>query len=411
MIAFDIILHVGTTHPRMNILSTRRQIAIPFAALALFAAVSSAQRGTVPTWRVSRGLIVSASAESLDRPIRPIVTRLGTIFVADNANGMVSAYDGVGRRLSRAGGKGRGPGELQEFTQVRGSIGDSAWFCSTQQLRVVVYSPQGKPARTSSLPSLGRLPAGSTSQVIRGLVPLALLPEGSIVAEGSLRDAAEDALPSGTSYVAVISPSGTVTRTLGSFNDSLRFVSVKRGRAHHSYVVPFAFSRFVRASADGAFIMFVTGRNGRNKADTVQVTALRPNGDTAYSLRQVLSTVPVPDARFARARESRLDLARQAGVESELRDALRVRMPRTHPVITDGIITSEGRAWLRLHPTADSVKYMSIAPSGKPDGMVSLPAGAVVVDGWGDQLWAIETDADGFADIVRYKVHRQVRQP
>ena len=365
-------------------------------------AAASAQLKGVPTWQAAREWSISASSESLDHPINPVVNRKGVLFVADNGSGVVSTYDSTGRRLLRRGGRGAGPGELLRFALSRGVVGDSAWFWNGTQLRVVVWPPNG-PARTANLPTFVRLSAASKDQVLRGLIPRALLPDGRMIAEGS------DPAPDGSdtpSHVAVIGRDGVVTKILGTLDDSRQSISMRTSRGYSSFSLPFAFQRVVRASMDGAFVLFVTGRNGRNAADTVWVTAVRPNGDTAYATRVILPTDRVPKADLEENRQAKMARARERGVEIQLRDSLEARMPRTFPVVTDAIITFEGRAWLRLHASSGIVKYLSISRAGKPEGVVSLPQSTTIVDGWGESLWAIQTDQDGFRNIVRFRLRR-----
>jgi hypothetical protein len=118
---------------------------IAFAIACSFGAISAsyAQTTQLPTWRISRDLFISASAESLDQPMPPLVTRGGTIVVADNSSGTITMFDSTGRRVSRIPARGQGPGELSEFIRVAGSIGDSVWFANSLQQRLVMYSTSG----------------------------------------------------------------------------------------------------------------------------------------------------------------------------------------------------------------------------------------------------------------------------
>jgi hypothetical protein len=377
---------------------------LPLAALLFHAVNGLAQVGGAPMWRASRDLFISASAESLDHPIPPLVTPNGTIFIADNENGMVSTYDTAGRRLSRAGSKGRGPGELPTFSLMRGSVGDSAWFADVTYLhRVVIYSPRGKPIRTLALPLTIHLPGGDQSRVLGNVIPLSLLANGRMIVQARPR-AATARVGSETTHTVLIDSSGVLTKILGTANDSLQQVRVFRGARYDMFAVPFSFSNLVKSAAAGEFIVLVNGRNARNRADTIQVTVLRPNGDTVYSLPLIIATTPIPDETFARARDARLAQARASGIENEIRKGFLAKMPRTYPVVTDAIITSDGLVWLRLHPNAGSVTYMAISSHGRVEGTVSLPSSAVVFHGRGDHVWTLETDNDGFRNVVRYKL-------
>lgn len=360
----------------------------------------------MPAWRTARDLLISASAESIDHPIPPLVTPNGTIFIADNENGMVSTYDAAGRRLSRAGSKGRGPGELPMFGLMRGSVGDSAWFADvTYMHRVVVYSPRGKPVRTAALPAIVHFPGGDRSRVLGNIIPLALLPNGGMIAQARER-AATSSVGGETTHTLLLDGSGALIRVLGSGNDSLQQVRVFRGSRYDMFVVPFSFANLVKSSPEGRFTVFINGRNARNRADTLRVTVIRSNGDTVYSRAHVFAAVPVPDVIRARVMDARVAQARASGIEKEVREGLLARMPRTYPVVTDAIVTSEGRVWVRLRPGADSVRYMALSPLGAVEGTVSLPSGAVVFHGQGDHLWALQPDDDGFRNVVRYKFHK-----
>jgi hypothetical protein len=362
--------------------------------------VADAQLQGLPTLPIVRDWVVSASNDSLDQPIRPVVSRAGTLFVADNADGTVSTYNQTGRRLIRAGSRGAGPGELMRFALGRGVVGDSAWFFNGIQLRLVVYGPNGRPARTVTLPA--SVPFSGTSGNLRSLTPLALLPDGGMIVRGYKPVLGDHGFPSGVSHVALVNRQGVATKTLGIVDDSLSSVSWSAART--SFAMPFGFRSLIGASADGAFVLLVQARHGRSVSDTVSVIAIRSNGDTAYSVRRVLPTTPVPKAHLERVRAERLASAARLGLEGELRDSFAARMPSTYPAVTDAVITREGRTWLRLQPAAGRVMYLTISPAGKPDGLVSLPQATTIVDAWGGRLWATERDDDGFNDIVHYRL-------
>jgi hypothetical protein len=241
--------------------------------------------------------------------------------------------------------------------------------------------------------------------VLGNVIPLALLTNGRMIVQARPR-AATAKVGSETVHTVLIDSSGALTKILGTINDSMQQVRVFRGARYDMFAVPFSFSNLVRSATTGEFTVLVNGRNAKNRADTIQVTVLRSNGDTVYSVPQIIATTPIPDKTFATVRDARLAQARASGIENEVREGFLAKMPRTYPVVTDAIITSEGRVWLRLHPNAGSARYMALSPRGRVEGTVSLPSSAVVFHSRGDHVWTLEADEDGFRNVVRYKLNR-----
>jgi hypothetical protein len=209
--------------------------------------------------------------------------------------------------------------------------------------------------------------------------------------------------------VSVVNFKGDVARVLADVSDSLATVVFQtRPPAYSSFAMPFGFRALIATSADGAFTLVVSGTHGRNAADTIKITAIRPTGETAYSVKQILPTVRVPKEELERARETSLGMAkaRRDGHESALQDTFSARMPSTYPVVTSAFIARDGRAWIRLWSADAQAKYMSISPAGKPEGVVSLPQVAALVGAAGDRLWVTEADSDGFQNIVQYRIYR-----
>jgi hypothetical protein len=384
------------------------------AGLLAIGQSAGAQTSSLPAWRLSQELKISAANENLDRVYSMVVTRGGAMVVVDDANMMISTYDSTGRRVARGGGKGRGPGEMQMNNQdAMGTIGDSVWFYDPTQKRIVFYSSRGKHVRTAEVPLFASIADASPAQQVR-LSPRGFLSDGSaIVLAASAVDARAASAPRITS-IGILTRSGVITRILGSVSLSGTSISAASSTMQMTTVIPFVFRPRQEASADGAFALFVTATNGRDLVDTVRVTVVRSTGDTLYSMKQILPRQKIADSIFNQARENRLESARRSGVEDQIRGPLIKGMPRSFPAVNAAFVTREGRTWLGLSSERESgnwswratTKYLVISPAGKPEAMVTVPDGVTLVDSFGDRLWAFHEDDDGFRNIVRFRLHR-----
>lgn len=371
-----------------------------------------------PAWRLSTELTISAATEELSRPYTMVVTTTGTIAVVDNATLKVSIYDSTGRRIGRVGGRGNGPGEFRFVNEeIRGVVGDSVWFSDFAARRVNVYTSRGKPGRTTTIGSTSAAIAGSRD-TLRSVNPIALLSDGRTIVRGSLARTARELESGGApSAVAVQDRTGRITWLLGRVEGSTGFVNAATANSRISLTIPFVYRPQIAASSDGAFVVFVTAANGRDLVDTVRVTVVRPSGDTLYSIRQLLPRTRMPEASYLAARESQLRSAAQSGIESQVREALLRQLPRSYPAVDfHSFVTREGRTWLRLHPESckdpwpsvcdGPTRYLIFSPTGKPDGMVAVPAGLTLTDAFGGRAWGFAEDDDGFRNIVRSRLHR-----
>jgi hypothetical protein len=141
--------------------------------------------------------------------------------------------------------------------------------------------------------------------------------------------------------------------------------------------------------------------------DTVVITVVRHDGDTAYSAKQVLRAERIPDTVFNAERKL-------VGARARTDDALKElvgKMSQTYPVVDGAIVTSEGRTWLRLRPSGGVAKYLVVSPTGKPEAVVPLPSGVIVTDALGDKLWGFAEDGDGFKNLLRFTVHKKMTPP
>jgi hypothetical protein len=72
----------------------------------------------------------------------------GTIYVLDGLNRVVHAFDERGLLRATFGGRGRGPGELEEPTALLWGPGGTLWIVDAGNARYAVYDPAGALVRT-----------------------------------------------------------------------------------------------------------------------------------------------------------------------------------------------------------------------------------------------------------------------
>lgn len=91
--------------------------------------------------------------DSFGRVMSAALDRRGRVFVADDQNATVVAFDSSGRFISRLAPKGRGPGEVERPWFVTTDGQDSIFVWDAALARLSVFSPDLRFVRSVRLPS------------------------------------------------------------------------------------------------------------------------------------------------------------------------------------------------------------------------------------------------------------------
>ncbi len=315
----------------------------------------------------------------------------GRIVVADGGSGEIRFFDDAGRFLMSTGGVGDAPGEYRMISALGTGPGDSLWVFDYGNRRFTVLSNDGDVIRTVSLGgflsaagAVGRLPDGSF--VVKEGWGRAT---GGVTRTGLTRDPVA---------VAVFSPNGTATDTLGMFPGREVFVSVEDGRAVMSAPL-FAHNANAVIRGDGVFV---------GVQENLEVGLYSGDG----ALRQVYS-VPNADLSLSAAdisvrRETVLaglpeNRRSQAGDQLDAMD-----VPHTRPAYGRLLVGEDGSLWAAeqtRYPMTPSV-WTVFGPDGRLLGEVVTPDRFTLYQVGNDWVLGVGLDDSDVEHVRLYRLEK-----
>ena len=335
---------------------------------------------SLPVWELEETLRIG----SMDDPdigfsrIQDIeVAADGTLYVLEEQDRQVRAYDADGNLLWRVGGRGSGPGELQSASAM-GLIGDTIWV-RDGFTRFNFYTPCGEPLRTARS-RVFRVDHPDLARESRGIIyrTTTPLPDGHLLAEPSTESAERLQLRRGIHHVYMpllkLDEDGSVVDTIG-WRWTPRSLRVTIGGTEHNlrpnefepvpYRVAIAYGDTItvflpRERSDGLASSVMTRVA---QGDTVFAVSLLYS-PSRYCLREIMvgilemRDVPSSTARRAIDRvdypvppdiQAPIQMPRAPGWSSRVRD----------PVLTPGSIWfPRGRDWLVVDLSAGPVAWV-----------------------------------------------------
>jgi YD repeat-containing protein len=119
----------------------------------------------LPEWSLAAepSAVIGAAPPLLGRVGEVALMADGRILVEDEQAAELHAFDAAGTHIRRVGGRGQGPGEFQNLTELSLAAGDTAYTYDRRQYRVSAFDSDGNLLRTLDV---GRERAGPTSLVL-----------------------------------------------------------------------------------------------------------------------------------------------------------------------------------------------------------------------------------------------------
>ena len=328
------------------------------------------------------------------------VGRDGSVYVADQLSRSVYVFSGDGRRVSRLGREGRGPGEFQ-LPSVMGWRGDTLVVSDPFASRLVGFLPGGRSVFTRGY-------AG-----IPAFVPRAILADGRVLGMRlPLSKAIADGRQTTTDLLVTESPDGParVLARLPLRHHTARVrIGSGAGASEAFFSQPFGDWDLQAVDRYGRWIVSIARPAGttergtfsltwRSPAGTVLRTATVPYTATPISRGAARDSVAAYVAEFSRAFPS---VARRS-LEAMVREA--VFVPRSYPPVDALVPALDGTTWVRRHAPGEVATWMVFDDRGRHVAYVSAPAGAKVLAADRGLAWAVEKDADDVPFVVRYRV-------
>ena len=350
-------------------------------------------------------LRLDPDVEGFSTVSRIFVGRRGAIVVPLPQDRQIRWYDSTGKRIASVGRRGIGPGEFENVGAM-GWKADTLWVFDARIRRVTYIAPPGTILRADAPLALGATPFtpmhGAFVQEIS-----ALSPDGSML--GTARRVTREGGELGLSptFIARIAPGGSwdSLATPPVLEDPRWYMEV----AGLGRYLPFGARPVVAHAADGSRFAFlsteVTGPEGGNYT----LSVFDADGDTVFTRSYPFTGVPIPRAAAdsavaAEARPAGSATEGPADLDRRFQHVARERMPPVYPPIQSLVLGGDDTIWLTLHDSAGVRRTLVLDRDGDPVGVVTMSTRSVIRQATASRVWVTETDADGLASVVRYRV-------
>jgi hypothetical protein len=361
-----------------------------FAAFAVLTSISAAD---AQVWTLSPAPILRIGDESAPEYQFNRIThlkRLSDNRILATMGPDIRFFDANGKYLSKAGGRGRGPGEYQHISSLIVMPGDSLL---TQNIRtVIVLDPQGKFIR----------------QMEPDFAPLAT---GDWFTEGAVL------LPNGNLLAPQYSRAGSNTRSTTLYRPPLRYslLDIATGKVtplHTSggiaqkyvdgrpYSMPFTPHAQAAVGTDLVYV-------GDN--DSTRIHAFTLDGKPLGSITVADKAVPVTTAEMKAYEERAFEQVGQNGVTRQQVELRLANMPRPtrYPYWGTAFVDKTGTLWVSSPMRVDvPMTWTAFDRAGKRVGSITVPRGFTPKDAGADYVLGVQRDDDGVESIVMYSLRR-----
>ncbi len=366
------------------------------ASVARPAQVSASSASDADTVQLRRTLTIEASDRCLmERVVAIEMTTTGQLFVADQRASQICHYDKTGRLIQVIGRKGAGPGEFTSLAWLARLPGDTIVAFDGMIMRLSLFAPTGKLARTVQL----TLPPDAHS---RSITAFAVLPNGRLLlgfSDVQRLPPAKTAVPFTQSFY-LFDTAGKLISAAGQGFESEHFVQTVPMRFGGTAYWDLAFGRraFVSAGWGSAFayvdgaspnvkLMDASGRVTATLSTPIRQRAITPGDIAAYRAMEMIGT-------------------RDADRSIETLQLEEMPYPSSRPTF-GGLFTSTGGALIAqeyLMPTDRKPVSRWYVWSSKDAAVRVLQADGNIrgMAASRDRLCGVEVDADELESVVCY---------
>lgn len=321
----------------------------------------------------------------------PALLSDGSIVVANGGSQELRFFDATGTWMHSAGGAGSGPGEFVTLGWLQVGTADTLLTYDWGQLRVSVFSSDGKFQRGYRLGNFGGI-----------LRPQTALANGAIIAsrESIVDMNTAPGVQRDTAQLLLFDAEGQLLDSLGRFLSSEGWIDrTATGLSARSR--PFGKRLTVRAHGNSVYV---------GSADTHELTVLANNGRDRRTLQWSGPTVPITpqivDAYIA-ATVADAPAERRAALAETLRGA---PFPATMPAYATFVVADDGRLWVGRYLArgqGERQTFDVMDSAGVRLGSVEMPPRFTPAQVTRDRVIGIWRDED---DVVHIRVYRLVRE-
>ncbi|HKS07436.1 MAG TPA: hypothetical protein VJR92_14110 [Gemmatimonadaceae bacterium] len=324
----------------------------------------------------------------------------GRVAIMNGPAGHFVFFDRAGKRMGTFGAKGEGPGEFTPtvgniYGMRVGSIADSMWVENNR--RYTIIGPDGKLARTMLQPSR------DASMI--SFIPTALLPGNRILGTAKFGTGDRVELQYRPDTIVVIASNGAIERRIGGIAPDSASVMIRLpSRATRSIRVPFVQRPQSFVSPNGMFVGTLSATPQSANGGTFRLTVYRTSGEQVFSRSYPYASEPVTK-RLADSAMARLATIYRSPEDAAVLRVVRDRIPASMSPFESMALGDDGTVWLSRESNGKPGEMLLISAAGDVVGSAVFPRAHIDLrEATRNTIWAVETDADGFLSIVRFRV-------
>lgn len=379
-----------------------------FLLAGVFAFTAAHAQPAAPRARITETLRLDATAEDFSTVGRVYVGPHKQMVVTLPQDRQIRWYDSLGKKIGVLGRNGQGPGEFMSIGAA-GWIADTLWLHDGALRRTTFVAPDAKLLRTVALPAQMTMAqkAGDAPSPMMGGAPLAFFADGSSIVGGFTMINGPNGRQSASEMrVARMSASGAAiaVHTPQSFNDPRWALDI----AGFQNVIPFKMPPQTTGSFDGARIATlwadIAGDTG-----SFTVTLMKAGGEQIFSRAYPFKGSPIPQRAIDSALAAFLPKPGQptegpSDLGQRFQNAAKSKVPAAYIPATGILLGMDNTVWIPMRASPEGREVLVLDGRGTPIASVVLPPRTILRQATIETLWATQTDADGLASMVRYKV-------
>lgn len=396
------------SRPRSNAGAWRVLRAVLIVGAGICLSCTDVPRDPAPSgnaeWELVEDLRLDAGTEDFSVIPRLFVGPRRGIVVPEPQDARFRLYDSTGVLVAVIGRSGSGPGEFQHLGGVSWAA-DTLVTWDAALARATYWLPDGTLARTEAFqfwapdlrgPDVGARGAYSTFEIFS---PVAFDAEGAKLGLAYLA-VWTDGERSVSMVVLRVSRDGAplVLASPPQWDDERWSVTV----SGVTNPVPFAFQPRTEFAPDGSRFLFATTDQSSVDGGTLDLTVLRPAGDTVFARSLSYGGEPIPAAAMDSAIAGMLS---ESGRTRLAKALARERAPAVHAPL-DVTLGLDGTVWVELRSADPGRRVVVLSAEGDRIGSLRMPPRSKIQQASIDNVWVIETDAMDLTSVVRYRVIR-----
>jgi len=325
------------------------------------------------------------------------ISKAGMVAVADPSERSIMVFSASGDHLWDVGGRGLGPGELEQIMSI-GWLADTLWVSDSRVGRVTRF-------RDGRVVSAVRYEGPALAEGYSARAPYSIREDGSEIVVPSpnpslMADGSITQIP-----VITVGPTGDVSLLSTRQHPKMMLLVRSEGRQFMA-LQPYANFTDFAVSPAGTFVAFGDARvvGGRG---LLTVTIVRSAHDTLWTRTTDFSPIRPPNKSIDRVVDSILVQARAMLGKSAPTDQIReaVVIPEYLPAVTAVVAGEDGSVWIRREDDAvsETLRWEYFDKRGTPGQSLTLPREMMLMAAMGTQIWTVTTAAeDGVPTVGRY---------